>query len=411
LRVLIVSQGYPKYIGDSTAPFMASIADGLAARGHSLDVVVPYHPEFRQNNTGHIRFFPYRYSPVSSYAPWGFGQTFDPKSRVRSPVAALLPAIALSLRRCIARRLASDRYDVVHAHWVVPNGWIAGGVTRSRDVPLVITLHGSDVAMSERYRLLGRLARRTFDAADAVTATSADLIRRAIALGADPERATPVYLGVDTDTFSPRPADLGVRKQLGAKEGTFLVVAVGRLAGFKGFEYLIDAAALVEGVSVTIIGDGELRAELERRARNSPNVTLTGSMPHARIADALAAADAIVVPSVVDRAGRVDATTNTVLEALASGRPLVTTSVGGIPEVVEDGHNGLLVPQKDPRALAAAIRRLQGDDSLRKRLADDGRQFALDRLNWDATAEAFEKTYERAVSAWAHRRVGPSDAE
>jgi phosphatidyl-myo-inositol dimannoside synthase len=404
VRVLTISLGYPKYPGDATVPFLDAIVQSLVARGHEIDVVLPYHPEFRHGETAGIRFFPYRYSPVPSFAPWGFGQSFGPNSRVRLQTVALLPAVALSLRQSISRRLATDGYDVVHAHWVVPNAWIAALVAGPRGVPLVVTLHGSDVAMAERYKLLGRLAASAFERADAVTATSEQLVARAVALGADPDRSAAVYIGVDSEKFSPRPPDPEVRAELGAVAGSLLVVAVGRLAEVKGFEYLIAAAEHLEGVSVAIIGDGELRATLERMARGVRAVTLVGGMAHERVPDALAAADVVVVPSVVDRAGRVDATTSTALEALASARPLVATSVGGIPEVVEDGVTGLLVPPKDPIALADAITRLQSDPSLRNSLAERGRKFALERLSWAATAEAFERTYSRAI---ARRTAGP----
>jgi glycosyltransferase involved in cell wall biosynthesis len=399
VRILTVTLGYPKYPGEPTAPFIDAIARNLAARGHSLDIVLPYHPRFRYPDSDNIRFFPYRYSPIPRFAPWGFGSAFGPKSHVRAGAAAVLPLVAFSLHRCIRRRLASVNYDVVHAHWVVPNGWLAAVAGRARQARLVVTLHGSDVAMAERYRLLGRMARRTFEVADAVTTTSEHLLRRAIALGADPQRSETIHIGVDTDLFFPKPADPALRAWLGAGDGTFLVVSVGRLAEVKGFEYLITAASQLDGTSVAIVGDGELRRDLEQRARaSSTPVVMAGSIPHDGVADAIAAADVVVVPSVVDRAGRVDATTSTVLEAMACGRALVATNVGGIPEIVKDGYNGLLVPEKDPAALAAAIVRLQHDSALRDRLARHAREFALERLGWDAATEALERAYERAIS-------------
>jgi glycosyltransferase involved in cell wall biosynthesis len=395
----MITLGYPKYPDESTAPFMASIARSLVERGHSIDIVLPHHPQFRQPETAAIRFFPYRYSPLPRFAPWGFGNTFSKKSRIRIGTVTLLPSIAFSLRRCVRRRLAVGDYDVIHAHWVVPNGWLATSAAAVHKVPLVVTLHGSDVAMAERYRLIGHIARRTFQTADAVTATSGQLVRRAQALGADPRRSETIHIGVDTELFSPSPDDPPLRARLGAGDGTFLVVSVGRLAGFKGFEYLIDAASHLDGAAVAIVGDGELRRELEQRAQaSSARVTMIGSMSHDRVAGAMAAADVVVVPSVVDRAGRVDATTSTVLEAMASGTPLVATNVGGIPEIVKDEYNGLLVPEKDPAALAAAIRRLQDDPELRARLARQAREFAVERLGWAAVAEALERTYETAIS-------------
>lgn len=399
VRILTVTLGYPKEPGDSTAPFMDAIVGGLARRGHDVDVVLPYHPTFRYPDGEGIRFFPYRYSPLPRLSPWGFGQTFDPTARVRGQVIALLPTIALSLHRAIGKRLAAQPYDVVHAHWVLPNGWAASSVGQRRGVPVVVTLHGSDVAMAERHSLLAGVARRTFGRVAAVTATSDDLRRRALGLGADAEGAATTHIGVDAELFAPRPAGREMRTLLGAQDGDLLVVSVGRLASVKGFEYLIEAASRLSRVVVAIVGDGELRPELERLIRaSSARVVLAGPMPHDRVADALAAADVVVVPSVVDSRGRVDATTSTVLEALASARPLIATSVGGIPEVVRDGETGILVPQKDPVSLAVAIERLRAEPELRQRLSAQAREFAVQQLSWDATIDAFERTFERAVA-------------
>jgi glycosyltransferase involved in cell wall biosynthesis len=250
--------------------------------------------------------------------------------------------------------------------------------------------------------MLAGLARRTFRRAAAVTATSDDLRQRAIALGADPQNTSTSYIGVDADLFAPRAASQEMRQFLGAQDGDLLVVSVGRLAKVKGFEHLVKAASRLRRVRVAIIGDGELRSELERLIRtSSAPVVLTGDMPHDRVPYALSASDVVVVPSVVDDHGRVDATTSTVLEALAVGRPLIATDVGGIPEVVRDGENGLIVPQRDPVALAAAIERLRGDFDLRERLSVRGREFALERLSWDATTDALQRTFERAINRYA----------
>ena len=394
----MITLGYPKYPGEPTAPFIDSAARGLASRGHSIDVVLPYHPDFRYPDSDSIRFFPYRYTPFRGFAPWGFGNSYGAKSRISATTTAVLPLVALSLRRAIGLRLGSQSYDVVHAHWVMPNGWLAAAPARSHNTPLVVSLWGSDVAMAERHELLGRLARRAFKSATSVTATSDDLLERARALGADPRRSETIRLGVDTDRFVPGPPDTALRRRLGADDGTFLVVSVGRLAEVKGFEYLIDAAAQLRGTTVAIIGDGELRQQLERRvAATAAPVRLAGSMDRGEVAAAIASADVLVVPSVVDRSGRVDGLPSTVLEAMSSGRPLVATRVGGIPEIVTDGANGLLVPEKDPEALAAAVRRLQDDPALRTRISQQAREFALENLSWAKTAAAFERVYEQSV--------------
>ena len=396
----MVTHTYPRYRGDSTAPFVDAIARSLSDRGHSIDVVLPYHPEFRYASDDRIRFFPYRYSPLGRWAPWGFGNSLRGDSRLHVGVAALLPAIALSLRTHVKNLLKEGDYDIVHAQWVIPNGWLAAPPARRGHVPLVISLHGSDISLAERHAPLKYAARRAFDSARAVSAASDHLRSRAEALGADPGKVQTIRWGIDTRMFAPRAADPALRERLlgGDKSDAVLFAAVGRLVECKGFEYLIEAASRVPGIRVAIIGDGELRPELEQRARalGAP-VTFVGALTHDLVADALVAADAAVVPFVVDRAGRVDGFGMTVLEALAAGRPLLATRVGSIPELVTEGSNGLLVPEKDVHALAAAMERLRREPQERQRLGDEGRRTALASLTWEDTARAFETCYERAL--------------
>jgi glycosyltransferase involved in cell wall biosynthesis len=206
--------------------------------------------------------------------------------------------------------------------------------------------------------------------------------------------------GVDTVRFAPHEPDGKLREHLlgsGSRDDV-LVAAVGRLVECKGLEYLIEAAARVPGIRVVIVGDGELRADLERSARilDAP-VTFAGALPHDQVADVLAAADAAAVPFVVDRSGRVDGFGMTVLEALASARPLIATTVGAVPELMRDGVNGLLVPEKDVAALATALERLRDDPLERQRLGEEGRRTALESHTWDDVGRALEKLYERAL--------------
>lgn len=398
MRILSIAHSYPLHPGDATAPFMESIVGGLAGRGHSLDVLLPEHPHFRQGDRNGIRFLEYRYSPVAGWAPWGYGRALTGDSHVSPQAALALPAVLAALRRRTVALLSSEAYDVIHAHWLVPNAWLAASPATSRRVPLVISLHGSDVAVAEKNAILRSIAHRTFRAAGGVTACSDDLRQRAIALGASPTSTRTVHYGVDTDLFVPDRHDAAVRTKLGAvNRETFLVVAVGRLVEKKGFSYLIDAAGQLEGVQVAILGEGALRPELERQARAShASVTFAGEVDRSGVATALAAADVVAVPSVVDTSGNVDGLPNTLLEALSAGRPVIASAVAGIPEVVEDGVNGLLVPEKDVASLAHALTSLRESHELRDRLGHEARARALRELSWDAAAEAFERVLSTA---------------
>jgi glycosyltransferase involved in cell wall biosynthesis len=164
----------------------------------------------------------------------------------------------------------------------------------------------------------------------------------------------------------------------------------------KGFRYLIEAVAQVDGVHLAIVGDGELRSELERLAYslNAP-VSFTGDLDHSAVAVALAAVDIVAVPSVVDSLGNVDGLPNTLLEALSAGRPVVAAAIGGIPELVAHRINGLLVPEKDVDALARALTELK-EPTLREQLGREARRRAVAELGWDATARALEAAFATA---------------
>jgi phosphatidyl-myo-inositol dimannoside synthase len=394
----MVTSSYPRFPGDVVAPFIESIARGVAARGHRVDVVLPHHPDLRRPAGEPVSFHPYRYAPLDRWSRWGYAQSLRRDVSVRASAFMLAPLAAFALRRIVADRLRETCYDVVHAHWLVPNGVLVASLVRTHGVPLVVSLHGSDVFVAETLFPARVLARRALRQAGAVTACSADLHRRALRLGARPERTRTVPYGVD-------PMDAGgvdiaaVRAQLGAPTGTTLVVALGRLVEKKGFAYLIDAAARVPGLHVALAGDGDLRAELEARvAVTGAPVRLVGALDREAVGAAFAAADIVVVPSVVDRAGNVDGLPNVLLEAMAAGRAVIASRVAGIPDVVTDGVDGVLVEEKDAAGLAAALARLAGDPALRKRLGTTARAMVTRRLSWDQAALTFEESYAAAAA-------------
>ncbi|HVR72448.1 MAG TPA: glycosyltransferase family 4 protein [Vicinamibacteria bacterium] len=399
MRVLMVTSSYPKFPGDVTAPFVESIALGVAARGHEVDVVLPAHPELRRGAAEPVRFFPYAYAPRPGWSRWGYAQSLRADIGVRGVAWLVAPLAALALRRAVAARLRERRYDAVHVHWVVPNAALVSDILAAHRARAVVSLHGSDVFVAERLLPARLLARRALARAGVVTACSADLRRRAVRLGAPPARTRVVPYGVDARLFSPAAPRAGIRERLGVPADAFLVLGLGRLVEKKGFSHLIDAVARLPGVHLAIAGEGDLRAELVARAQAAGVAAhFPGALEREAMAAALAAADVVAVPSVVDRAGNVDGLPNALLEALAAGKPVVASRVAGIPDVVEDGRNGLLVPEKDPVALADALLRVQREPHTRRALGDEARRRAERDLTWEAAARRFEECYAEAAA-------------
>jgi glycosyltransferase involved in cell wall biosynthesis len=399
--VVMMTTSYPRFAGDSVGTFMEPIARSVAARGHDVHVVAPWHPLVTRPPEEHgVRFHFYRYAPVPALNVFGYAAAMRADVQLRGAAYLAAPLALLAgwrTARAVARRAGAT---VMHGHWVIPGG-VTAALARP-DLPLVISLHGSDVYIAETLAPARLAARRAFQRAGYVTACSDDLGRRAVALGAESTRLEIIPYGVDGARFRPD-AVLRAEKRrgLGIPDGTTLAVTAGRLVAKKGFEYLVDAVASISGVTLVIAGDGTLAGDLRQRAKSrgvSDRVVFLGNQTQEEVARLLMAADIAAVPSVRDDSGNVDGLPNVVMEALASGTPLVTTPAGGIGSVVEHGRTALVVPERDVAALGAAIARLRDDPALGRSIGAAARTLVLEQFGWGRVAERLEHAYDRALA-------------
>jgi glycosyltransferase involved in cell wall biosynthesis len=406
MRILALTSSYPRYEGDPTAPFIESITKHVAALGHTVHLVLPEssewkRPPFEDGVHHHV----YRYSPRRSWTPWGYSAALAGSASIKRSLVPFAPVVALSALHTMRRVLSEGRFDLVHAHWVVPNGVLAARTARRASLPLVVSLHGSDVSVSERVGPLGRAARWAFARADAVTAPSDDLIERARRLGAR-EPLELVQYGADVTALAAAPGAADeLRARLGLAPDRIVVLGVGRFIPVKGFSSLIDAFARAQAVRpelhLVLVGDGDLREALRARADTSgvsDHVTFPGAAVRGEIPAYFAAAQMVVVPS-VHAGGLVDGLPNVALEAMAAGRALIATRVGGLPQLVRDGETGVLVDEQDPAGLADAIVSLANDPARGARLGEQARQEMRDRRSWDAVARRFVAVYESVTSS------------
>lgn len=406
MNILMLTSSYPKYVGETTAPFIESIAVGLVRRRHTVHVVAPYHPDVRRAPVEYgVRLHFYRYAPHRALNVYGYAESLRADVSLRRAALAAVPlALAASLRALLSLT-HRHRFDLIHAHWVLPNGAPAVIAARLRRLPLVVSLHGSDVYLASRGCPLALSAAAVLRSAGAITACSDDLRQRAVRLGAPPARTMVIPYGVDVHAFRPDPrAGAQVRAELNLPSNTSLILAIGRMVYKKGFTYLLDAMPHIRAshprATLVLAGYGDLLDELKERAGRlgvADVVIFPGQLPRDRAARYVAAADVYVVPSVRDDAGNVDGLPNTLLEGMGAARPIVATRTAGIPDVITDGVHGLLVPERDPAALADAIVRLLTDRDVAVRLGEAARCRALDELSWDVTAARFEEAYHRAM--------------
>jgi glycosyltransferase involved in cell wall biosynthesis len=254
---------------------------------------------------------------------------------------------AASIAPALARY--RGKVDVVLGSWAYPDGFAAVIAARLLGVPAVVKLHGSDINLIAKLPGPRRMTAWALPRAARVVAVSKPLAEEAIALGVARERVAVVMNGVDAELFKPRDR-AAARAELGLGAGP-LVAYIGNLKPEKGVMDLAAAwdivARHVPDATLAMVGGGPLRGELD--ARVGPSVKMIGPQPLERVPVWMAAADLIVLPS------HVEGTPNVVLEALASGRRIVASAVGGVPDLITSKTVGALVPPGNPDALADAL--------------------------------------------------------
>jgi len=405
VKIGMITSSYPRFEGDIAGTFVRSLAEEVTRLGHEVHVFAGYDPAGREPASP-VQVHRFRYAPLKSWHRVGYGQSLESDVALRKGNWPLLPLYATAAVASMWRWNAQVQFDLIHAHWAVPGGGIGDVVSRLTGSPLVISLHGSDVFMLEKNALARRVARTAFGRARCVTGCSWDLLGRAQRHGLSPARSCLIPYGVDTARFRPdRAMGLEQKSRLGIPEGAPVVLALGRLVYKKGFEYLVQTMPqLLEqspDLRVVIAGGGALEAELRGLARDlgvESHLLLPGSVPWEETVRYLNLADIFVVPSVHDQEGNVDGLPNTALEAMACGKPLVASRVAGIPEVVRHGENGLLVEEKDPAQLAAAILELLASPQVAARLGQANRAKIEQELTWPSIAERFVEVYEQALA-------------
>jgi glycosyltransferase involved in cell wall biosynthesis len=332
VRVVVLTTSYPRWEGDAAGRFVADAVERL--RGH-VDVDVVSAQSFRHYGI--------------AYGHGVFGNL-----KRRPWLGALVPLMLAGFVH--AARDAARNADLVHAHWL-PAGWVAART----DTPFVVTLHGTDVMLAER---LPAFARTVLRRASVVIGVSTPLAEAARRFGARDVRVIPN--GVDLPL------------EPGSESEPAHVLYAGRLSKEKGVLELVRAT---QGLPLVVLGDGPLRKHVPQ-AR--------GFVPRGELETEYARAAIVVCPSRREGFGL------TCLEAMAYGKPVVASAVGGLRDLVVDGQTGLLVPPRDPAALRAALERLIGDRELRLRLGAAARDRARERFSWERVVDATLQAYADA---------------
>jgi len=406
MKIAVLAHSFPRYPGDSHGPFVERLSQELAALGHQIDVLVPDDIELSLADRAPLRVSSFRYLVPRSAQRLGYSRTLR-RDTVLSPTAIAEAPLYFALgARALTRLVRRRGSELVHAHWILPNGFLAAVAKGRTGVPYAATLHGSDIFMAERNRFFSWMARKALAGASYVTSCSPDLRQRLLAIGGR-EHAGKVHLVANGTDLSTPPSAAEVeaaRAQLGLGTGDRAIVTVGRLVDKKGFDVLLAAlpALLAREPRTKLVlgGGGPLAEPLAAQARQlgiDGRVVFTGGLSHPQVLELVALGELFVMPSVRDARGNVDGLPVVVLEAMAAAKPVVASDLAGIPMAVSDGETGRLVPERDPAALATALADLLADRELAARMGAAGRARVERDLTWPAIARVHDRLRRQAL--------------
>jgi len=381
VKILMQQWAYFPWIGGAEI-FTQHLAEHMISKGHQVDIV-----------TGLLN------EPSIEYDKWQ--QETDVINdvkvyRVRVPNVKYAGIVA-GVLRLYARSLKLDQqndYDIIHSH-IFP-AMVCGALSKRRK-KLLITLQGGDIGEYKESGWFIRTAETPFihwslKKADLVHCVSTHIAKAAERLGA--REVSVVPNGVDTAVF--RPGDKHqLRRKLGYGLKDKIVVSTSRLTPKNGLDYLVKSLVPLDNVKLIIIGEGEQRKHLESLIQDlklSNRVFMPGALPHQELPQYLAIADVFCRPSVNEGFGI------SFIESMACRIPTIGTAVGGITDIINHGENGILVPPEDTKVLSGVIKRVIEDNSLARKIAENGFQTVKQKFTWEKVLQQMENLYQRLSS-------------
>ena len=382
LRIAMVNSFFPPWRGGAET-YVFNLSKHLQRRGHEVTVICsnpPLNPSVHRVDgvtVKRLRLLTRIYgTPVTPGLPW---------------------------------TLAREKADIIHANF--PSPYIASlssAMSRSRKIPAVLTWHNDLPPVTTAARILvlthDRLVLPSYlPQFSFIIATSETYAESSAILSRAKARVVVVRNGVDTVRFNPkvRPNEIRSRLNLDESKVVLFVGALTRWHRYKGLDVLIKSIALLKNAPsaprLLVVGGGELLAEYVQLANElgiRDRVIFADNVPDHDLPKYYACSDLLAQPS----KDRSEGFGLTILEANATGKPAIGTTVGGIPSVIRDGYNGLLVSPNDPKALADTIRKALADDGLLKQMGRNGRVFA-EQHDWSIVAQQTENVYKRALAA------------
>jgi glycosyltransferase involved in cell wall biosynthesis len=396
MKICIITHTFPRFNGDTAAPFMGELANGLVDNGHKVVVLTPYDEKIVKEKRK-FDLVTYKYIWPESLATLGYSRTLQGDKNLRFSTYLIAPFMYLFGFFSLLKLVRREKVEVISAHWIVPNGFITALVSLVSGIPFTVTIPGSDVYMGSKNMFFKYLIGFAAWRANYVISDSSHYLQQLNDLGFYPQNTEVIRYGVNEKKFVQMKKSPSLLKQLNINPADKIVMGVGRFVEKKGFKYLISAMPDIldkqKNAKLVLVGDGSQRQELEELAKKlkvNNSVIFPGMIDYSTLVSYYNLADIFVMPSVRDDKGNIDASPVAMMEAMICGTPVVATKFSGSTELVIKGVTGHLVSEKSSSDIAkAVIEFFKKDTNSRSKV----REMAIKNFSIGETSHRYSKIF------------------
>jgi len=373
LTTLYIESPTPKKAG-----FVHTLNKELSKLGIRIKTITPHikgslvNESIDDTTIKRFRYLPEKYQINSLTIP----EAINSKIGMFKTVVMTIVFFLYALKECL-----KEKPDILHGHWAFPGGYIAYLLAKLFRKKSIVTIHGSDLTLLKRFKLIKKFVVHGLNKSQ-VIANSNYTRDELIELGVNTYNIKIILVPTDFVKHEQTNEELKEFRRKITDNSSKIVLFVGRLVEVKGIEYLIKSLPEIksQNIHLVIVGDGSLKNQLQNLTKSlelEEKVTFFGAANREELGLLHGVSDVLVCPSIVDSKGMTEHLGLVIPEAMESGLAIIATSVGGIVDTVKNEINGLLVEQKNPKAIANAIEKYFSDEELKKKMIENSKKTVL----------------------------------
>lgn len=403
-KILVLTSSFPRHENDWWQQAILSIYSNMDLDKYDITVIAPSAPGAKQNEQIKgitVKRFTYFYPSSLQMLTSGEGILYSSR-QMKFLGHIQIITFVLAEFFTVIKILMRENFDIIHANWILPQGFVAIIVKFIFRIPVIVTVHGTDIFALNKFNFLKALIIKF---ADYCTTNSSATHETAYRIYPS-KKIKIIHMGTEVSLFDPKKRDNKWRKEFGSNPK--IILGVGRLIKWKGFEYLVRAFHIVLAkfprAKLIIIGKGPEEESIKRLALKlhlqiNRNIFFPGHFSADRLPYIYASCDLVVSPSItITATGEKEGQGNVVLEARASGTPIIASRSGGLVDTIDGKTNGLLFEERDYKELAEKITYIFSNKKIKKSLSKKGLKYVRENFSWRKTGQHFEALYEKVIN-------------